>query len=137
MWEELLTITLKKLDIKYDYNYLINMNILENRMYCPYLPNFSISINEYYEDKFLEILQLNLYLEVKKIDYQKKIFTFENNDTYKLFVYTENPSIYTIKLVDLTNNINVVFYQKSIIVSHSLIINEFFKLINYLKILSH
>ena len=90
-------------------------------------------IDEYGENYFrqfeTEILQ--------KIDYEKKIFIFENNDTYKLFVYTENPSIYTIKLVDLTNNINVVFYQNSIIVSHSLIINEFFKLINYLKILSH
>ena len=133
MYQDNLISILKKLNINYDIYNLIKINNNENKVICPYFNNFCISINDYYEDIFFEMVSLNLNLYIKKIDYINKNILFENTNSYKLILNTKNPNIYYINLISSEDNLS--FYNNTIYADNTLILNEFFKLINYLKFL--
>ena len=133
MYKDDLVLALRELKIKYNYNNLIQINNYENKVICPYISNFSISIDEYYYDIFLEMVLLNLCIYTRCIDYENKIILFDNNDSYKLVLYTINPFIYDIKLVNINENLS--YYENSIFPSDILMIKELFKIISFLRFL--
>ena len=133
MYKDDLVITLRKLKIDFNYNNLIQIDNYEDKVSCPYLSTFNISINEYYEDFFLEMVFLNLYIYVKNIDYENKTILFENNDSYKIKIYTKNPNIYDIKLINVKENLT--YYEESIYSIDTLIIREFHKMVTFLNFL--
>lgn len=133
MYKDDLRLALKELKIDFDYNNLIQINNNENKVTCPYISSFYISIQEYYEDFFLEMVLLNLYTNVKNIDYKNKLILFENNDSYKLVLYTINPNIYDIKLINMDENLS--YYENSIFPSDTLMMKELYKIISFLRFL--
>ena len=133
MYEDDLVITLRKLKIDFKYNNLIQIDNYEDKVTSPYLSSFNISIKEYYEDFFLEMVFLNLYVNVKNIDYENKTILFENNDSYKIKIYTKNPNIYDIKLINVKENLS--YYEESIYSIDALIIREFHKMVTFLNFL--
>ena len=76
---------------------------------------------------------LNLYIYVKNIDYENKTILFENNDSYKIKIYTKNPNIYDIKLINVKENLS--YYEESIYSIDTLIIREFHKMVTFLNFL--
>jgi len=133
MYKDDLVLALKELKIDFDYNNLIQINNYENKITCPYIPNFRVSIEEYYYELFLEMVLLNLCIYTKCIDYKNKIILFENNDSYKLVLYTVNPNIYDIKLINMNEKLS--YYENSIFPSDTLMIRELYKIISFLKFL--
>ena len=133
MYKDDLVLALRELKIEYDYNNLIQINNYENKVICPYISNFIVSIDEYYYDIFLEMVLLNLYIYTRCIDYENKIILFENNDSYKLVLHTINPNIYDIKLVNMNENLS--YYENSVFPSDTLMMKELFKIISFLKFL--
>ena len=133
MYKDDLVLALRELKIEYDYNNLIKINNIENKVTCPYIPSFCVSIQEYYEDIFLEMVLLNLCIYSKCIDYKNKLILFENNDSYKLVLYTINPYIYDIKLINMDENLS--YYENSIFPSDTLMIKELKNIICFLKFL--
>ena len=133
MYKDDLVLALRELKINFDYNNLIQINNYENKVTCPYIPSFSVSIKDYYEDIFLEMILLNIYICVKSIDYKNKIILFENNDSYKLIIDTEDPFFYELKLINI--NDNLIFYENSTIHDDKLLKRELYKIISFLKFL--
>ena len=133
MYKNNLMLVLRELKIDFNYNNLIQIDNYEDKVTCPYLSSFNISINKYYEDIFLEMVFLNLYVNVKNIDYENKTILFENNDSYKLILYTKNPNIYDIKLINVKENLS--YYEESIYSIDTLIIREFHKMVTFLNFL--
>ena len=133
MYKDDLRLVLKELKIDFDYNNLIKINNIENKVTCPYIPSFCVSIQEYYEDIFLEMVLLNLYTNVKNIDYKSKLILFENNDSYKLVLYTINPNIYDIKLINMDEKLS--YYENSVFPSDTLMMKELYKIISFLRFL--
>ena len=133
MYKDNLILVLRELKIDFKYNNLFQIDNYEDKVSCPYLSSFNISINKYYEDIFLEMVFLNLYVNVKNIDYENKTILFENNDSYKLILYTKNPNIYDIKLINVKEKIS--YYEESIFSIDILIIKEFQKIIIFLNFL--
>ena len=133
MYKDNLIEILKKLKINYNNEYLIKISSYDNRVICPYLPYFSVSVDEYYYDIFLEMVLLNLIIYTKSIDYNNNIILFDNNDSYKLILYTKNPCVYDVKLVNMNENLS--YYENSVFPSDTLIMKELFKIISFLKFL--
>lgn len=133
MYEDDLILVLRELKIDFKYNNLFQIDNYEDKVTSPYLSSFNISIKEYYEDFFLEMVFLNLYIYVKNIDYENKTILFENNDSYKFKIYTKNPNIYDIKLINVKENLS--YYEESIYSIDILIIREFHKMVTFLNFL--
>ena len=76
MYKDDIVLALRELKINLDYNNVIQINNYENKVTCPYIPSFSVSIKDYYDDLFLEMVLLNLYIYTKSIDYKNKILLF-------------------------------------------------------------
>ena len=133
MYKDDIVLALRELKINFDYNNLIQINNYENKVTCPYIPSFSVSIKDYYDDLFLEMVLLNLYIYTKSIDYKNKIILFENNDSYKLVLYTINPCVYDVKLINMNENLS--YYENSVFPSDTLMMKELFKIISFLKFL--
>jgi len=133
MYEDDLILVLRELKIDFKYNNLFQIDNYEDKVTSPYLSSFNIPIKEYYEDFFLEMVFLNLYIYVKNIDYENKTILFENNDSYKIKIYTKNPNIYDIKLINVKEKLS--YYEESIYSIDALIIREFHKMVTFLNFL--